>query len=232
MNENRSYPNSHTCQGNLSKPVVMFWESPNRHRIRALMLGAMAIMVFSGTASSAPVLSDTTIISHLENSMATPTQKAGPAGGTDFVVPLGTLIEIEITDSISSKTANIGDTFSIRLAESVVMDDRLVLPVGTTGRGEVTHVARAGFGGRPGELILMVRYLQCGAERIPLGHLHFDATGKAHLGAAFAANMVVPLAGLLISGDEVLVQAGTHANARTTKDTTLATETQRRCAPQ
>lgn len=131
-------------------------------------------------------------------------------------LPAKTVIEIEIVDTVSSKTAKIGDMFDIRLVEPVKIDGQMVLPIGVTGRGEVSHVAKAGWGGKAGELIVMVRYLQCGADRIPVGRFHFGASGEAHLGAAFGASMVVPFAGFLIDGSEMILQAGTRGNARVT----------------
>ena len=129
-------------------------------------------------------------------------------------LPAKTAIDIEIADSISSKSAKIGDMFDIRLVEPVKVDGHLILPIGVTGRGEVSHVAKAGWGGKAGELIVMVRYLQCGADRIPIGRFHFGASGESHFGAAVGASMIVPLAGFLIDGDEMILQAGTRGNAK------------------
>ncbi len=129
-------------------------------------------------------------------------------------LPAKTAIEIEIVDSISSKTAKIGDMFDIRLVEPVRVNGHVVLPIGVTGRGEVSHVAKAGWGGKAGELIVMVRYLQCGTDRIPVGRFHFGASGESHFGAAVGASMIVPLAGFLIDGDEMILQAGTRGNAK------------------
>jgi hypothetical protein len=146
-----------------------------------------------------------------------------------YSVPAKTIVEIEILDPISSKTAKIGDTFTIRLAEPLRIGDRLILPIGTAGRGEVTHVAKARWGGKAGELIVMVRYLQCAGQQIPLGHFHFGASGESHVGAAFGASMVVPFAGFLISGDEMILPAGTRGNAQVAKDVRLPPDAPQLC---
>lgn len=137
-----------------------------------------------------------------------------PEGDKRLTLPANSVVEIEITDTVSSKTAKAGDMFDIRLAEPVRIDDRLVLPIGLTGRGQVSHVAKAGWGGKAGELIVMVRYLQCGTRQIPIGHFHFGASGESHLGAAFAASVFVPLAGFLVDGSDMVLQAGTRGNAK------------------
>ena len=129
-------------------------------------------------------------------------------------LPANLIVEIEITDTVTSKTAKVGDMFAIRLAEPVRINDRLVLPIGLTGQGQVSHVAKAGWGGKAGELIVMVRYLQCGTQRIPIGRFHFGASGESHFGAAFAAGLIVPLAGFLIDGSDMVLPAGTRGNAK------------------
>jgi hypothetical protein len=47
----------------------------------------------------------------------------------------------------------------------------VVAPAGTPGVGEVVHAAHASFGGKAGELILAVRYLELNGTRIPLRSL-------------------------------------------------------------
>jgi len=133
---------------------------------------------------------------------------------TRLELPARTVVEIEIVDTISSKTAKIGDMFTIRLAEPVRINGQLALPIGLTGVGQVSHVAKAGWGGKAGELIVMVRYLQCGTEQIPIGRFHFGASGESHAGAALGASVIVPFAGFLIDGSEMILQAGTRGNAR------------------
>ena len=137
-----------------------------------------------------------------------------PEGPTRLELPAKTVVEIEIVDTVSSKTAKIGDMFEIRLMEPVRIDGRLVLPIGLAGRGQVSHVAKAGWGGKAGELIVMVRYLQCGGDQIPIGRFHFVASGESHAGAAFGASVIVPFAGFFIDGGEMILQAGTRGNAK------------------
>lgn len=159
-----------------------------------------------------------------------PAPQIAPTVSNGLGLPAKTIVEIEITDAISSSTAKIGDTFAIRLAEPVRIGGQLMLPIGTVGRGEVTHAAKARWGGKAGELIVMVRYLQCGDQQIPLGHFHFGASGESHLGAAFGASMVIPFAGLLISGDEMLIQPGTRGNAQIARDVSLPADVAQLCA--
>lgn len=142
-------------------------------------------------------------------------QETAPLQGPDSLeLPAKTVVEIAIADTISSSTAKVGDMFQIRLVEPVSIDGHLVLPVGLSGRGEVSHVAKPGWGGKPGELIVMVRYLECGSRKIPVGRFHFGGTGESHGGTAFGASIVVPLAGFFIDGGDMILRAGTRGNAK------------------
>ena len=163
------------------------------------MLSAMMLAMFGASVPSTA------------ESVIDASQAESPA---ELELPAKTVVEIEITDTVSSRTAKVGDMFAIRLAEPVKVNGRLVLPIGLIGRGEVSHVAKAGWGGKPGELIVMVRYLECGPDRIPIGHFHLGASGEAHIGAALGASMIVPLAGLFIDGGDMILQAGTLGNAK------------------
>lgn len=170
---------------------------------------------------------------------AVPAVVATPAGApvvattlalpTTAHLPLKTAVDIEIVDQIGSKISHIGDTFALRLAEPIVVDGKVVLPAGIPGRGEVIHTAKAGWGGKAGELIVTARYLDCGTLRIPLGHFHFGKTGEDRAETALGVGMVVPLASFLISGGEVVVSPGARANAKVTADVDLAADAMSAC---
>lgn len=159
-----------------------------------------------------------------------PVARLEKPAGEPIRVPAMTAVEIETVDPVDSKSAKIGDTFAIRLIEPVRIDGKLILPVGTSGVGEVTHVAKAGWGGKAGELIVTTRFVQCGNLHIPLGHFHFGASGETRAGAALGASMIIPFAGILISGGEMLLQAGTRGNAKISRDVFVAQDELKNCA--
>ena len=138
--------------------------------------------------------------------------------GGEAHIPAKTVIEIEITQAISSKTSNFGDRFTLKLAAPVMIDGKTVLPAGLVGQGEVTHVGKTGRGGQSGELIVNARFLQCGDMQIPLGHFHRGAVGRDNTAAAFAVATVVPFGQLLVSGHDVTIPAGTTGTAQINED--------------
>lgn len=68
------------------------------------------------------------------------------------IVPGGTAIAFQVTDEVSSGTANVGDTFGLKVAKDVVIDGWVVVAKGAGGLGEVLKVDRAGAHGHAGSL--------------------------------------------------------------------------------
>ncbi len=154
------------------------------------------------------------------------------------LVPDGTLVDIEVAESISSKVHKRGDRFAIRLLAPLMIEGQSLLPAGTLGVGEVVHASRSGGSGKAGELILAARYLEFEGQQIPLRGFRLGSTGKDHSGAvvatsATAANAAaIAGAGLggiagagvlpmLIRGKQAEIPAGTLANAKFAADTHL-----------
>ena len=60
-------------------------------------------------------------------------------------------------------------------AEAVVIDGKEVIPAGTTGQGQIVHAAKSGWGGKAGELIVAVRYIDYNGVHIPLRRFRINA---------------------------------------------------------
>lgn len=145
----------------------------------------------------------------------TPAPAPAPAPA---VVPKNTQIVIEITDLVSSKTAKIGDTFNLKLAEPVTLDGAVVIPAGTPGKGEVIDAAKAGMGGKSGKLVLAVRYLDFQGSQVAIHGLKLDIVGKDNFNTAVAATVAVGIIGLAVTGGNMEVQPGTLAHAKLAAD--------------
>jgi len=189
-----------------------------------LLMPALVVMVASATdARAQTAIPDPPASAPAATSMA--------AQSADDHIPVKTVVEIEITEAISSKTSNIGDVFALKLAAPLVIDGRTILPAGLIGRGEVTHVGKAGSGGKAGELIVNARFLQCGDLRIPLGHFHYGIAGKNNVGGAFAVAQVIPFGQFLVSGHDAVIPAGASGTAQINADVVLPTGAVKQCAP-
>lgn len=133
-------------------------------------------------------------------------------------LPANTVIELETLDTVGSRLNKPGDFFRLRVAVDVRVGEQIVIPAGTPATGQVVHAAKAGAGGKGGELILAARFLSLpqGEVRLRSG---FGATGRARVGAALATSVVVSVFGMLVQGKELVLPEGTPLSARLAADT-------------
>ena len=65
----------------------------------------------------------------------------------NMLVGAGTLVKIQMLQTISSAHSKVGDTFGFKVADSVMAGDRVAIPAGTQGTGKVLQ-SRPARGGR------------------------------------------------------------------------------------
>jgi len=72
---------------------------------------------------------------------------------TLYRIDAGKKVHVRMNDSISSKTARVGDTFTVTTTEPIYSKSGAVLvPVGSEVVGRITSVSRAVKGGKPGTM--------------------------------------------------------------------------------
>ena len=70
-----------------------------------------------------------------------------------YTVSTGTTFRVRMNNSISSKTARVGDTFTTTVTEPVYSNTgQIVIPIGSTVTGRVDSVIPAKKGGNPGQI--------------------------------------------------------------------------------
>lgn len=70
-----------------------------------------------------------------------------------YTVETGTIVRTRMNQTISSKTAKIGNTFTVTVTEPVYSNNGVVvIPTGSTLTGRVNSVKMAAKGGKPGEI--------------------------------------------------------------------------------
>lgn len=67
-----------------------------------------------------------------------------PLPEPELAVPAGTTITIALTTFLNSRSSQVGDTLYADVTYPIYIQQRLVIPKGSTIRGTVTHVARPG----------------------------------------------------------------------------------------
>jgi hypothetical protein len=143
-------------------------------------------------------------------------------------VPAGTEVQVELAEPVSTRTQKTGDTFGLRLASPLIVDNRIVLREGTLGVGDVVEASKPGMGGKAAKLVLTARYLEVGNRHVPLEGLQLARAGHSNATAASATGLTglvfAPLGfiGLAIHGTNVDFPAGEHASARLASEVVLA----------
>lgn len=150
-----------------------------------------------------------------------------PANAPDLacdclIVPALTPVSIQILAALGSKVSKSGDTFPIRLAAPVIVDETVAIPAGAEGMGEVVHAKKGGGMGAAGELVLAARYLNFQGKQVKLRSMKLATVGKSNIDsvntmliASSATFVPIALLGFVITGGQAVVPLGATADAKT-----------------
>lgn len=130
----------------------------------------------------------------------------------------GTVVTIEILEPLNSALLKRGDRFRLRLAETVLAEGEPVLASGLEGVGEIVHAEKSRSGGKAGELLIAARYLETSGTQVPLRGLKVGGRGKDNTNAAMATAFAVGPFALFVRGREIVIPAGTLAQAKIAKE--------------
>lgn len=105
-----------------------------------------------------------------------------PAAPATLSLPAGTGFELAVGDTITSRTAKVGDTFAATVVEDVKDGQgRVVIPVGAVARGTITEVRPAPNAGETGQLTLSFSTLTVRGGDYPL-QVSVDSIETVHKG--------------------------------------------------
>lgn len=148
--------------------------------------------------------------------------------GACCLVAEGTLVTLEIMEPLDSSRVLRGDKFRIRLAEPLSVDENIVLDPGIEGVGEIVHAEKSRSGGKGGELLIAARYLDRNGTHVNLRGLKLGGKGKDSTNAALAVALALGPVGLFVHGREIIIPAGTLAQAKIAQEMELAPAIPRR----
>jgi hypothetical protein len=148
---------------------------------------------------------------------ATTTESARPSTPTStpshkLVLKDGSDVKLKFAESVSSKTANEGDTVNLLLDEDLKVGSVVVAKAGSKAVGTVTHAKKAGMMGKAGELNMRLEYLKVGDERVKIrGSKGKEGEGKE--GTAVVLTVLFGPLGLIKHGKNVDVKEGSPLTA-------------------
>jgi ribosomal protein L2 len=136
-------------------------------------------------------------------------------------IPADTILNIELTEAISSKKIKKGDPIPLKTLDNIIINDIIVIPAGTPVEGVVTKATKSGLFGRSGKLEFTINSVKTiNNVIIPLQYTAMKEAGSDG-GAIAVAAVVSIVGGLFMKGKNVEFAAGTHFQAKVTADTDL-----------
>jgi hypothetical protein len=171
-------------------------------------------MIRSSLAAAALAMSATALAQGSAPSAAPAAAPAPDAAPAPVLVPRDTPVRLMVLNEVSTRSAQAGDKFVLRVDEAVSVGGVTVVPVGAKAWGEVTQAEESGALGRSGKLDAKLLYLEAGGTRVPIGGER-SSSGQAGgrqvtmgaVGFALAAPLAAPLA-LLAPGNNARLKAG------------------------
>jgi hypothetical protein len=142
-------------------------------------------------------------------------------------LPALTPLRLQVIGEVSSKTHAKGDKVEIVLAEALVISPALAIPAGTRGVAEVIHSAKAGMGGKAGELLIAARHLELApGVQIPLRSFRLAPVGGKNneglaMGLSIAGGVAGGIAAMVITGGSARIADRSEAFAKTAADVDL-----------
>jgi hypothetical protein len=133
--------------------------------------------------------------------------------GPTYVVPAGTRIKGTVQTHISSRTAQVGDPVSIVTTSAVVVNEKVVIPVGTIISGRVTSVRPASETRSAAELDVAFTRIGSKSASLSLVSPDLEARARAANRAADAALVVGGAATGAIIGHQVDHRRGAERGA-------------------
>lgn len=135
------------------------------------------------------------------------------------VVKQGTPIRLATDTEMSSQENRVGDRIDLRVLDAVSLNGRTVIPIGTRGVGEVTHVRKKGMWGKAGRLEFRPLFLLLGDRQVPISaRSTTKEKGEKGTAGVVASIVVLPLAGFFVTGTSARIPRGSTVEAELSED--------------
>lgn len=159
---------------------------------------------------------------------------ADPVTAVPVTLPAGTVVRLQLMQTLKPATAKKGDAVLFRATHNVVVDGKLVIPAGAPAAATIASVRKPGMFGRPSRIKITVSTVRAlGSEELPLteGEESKKSTDiEASVAAAAGTSIVGAIAlgpvglagGFLIRGSAKDVPAGSIMYMQTASAQTVS----------
>jgi hypothetical protein len=197
----------------------------------ALLAAAVGVAACGATTSDpGPTTAPNSPPSTSEVSTTAPTQPTTVNNDRPGTIPAGQELDVRLQNSLSSESATVEQRFESTTAVDLTQNGRVLVPAGSTVRGVVSDVKKAGRIERAGSLTLSFDQMEVNGREIPLRGTATqvfeskgirEEAGTAGVGAAAGGIIGGVLGGLKGAIIGAVIGAGGAIAATDGKDITL-----------
>jgi hypothetical protein len=145
---------------------------------------------------------------------------APAAAPTKVTLKEGTEVNLKFAQTLTSKTAVVGDSVDLILDEDLTVGSAIVATKGSHAVATITTAKKAGMMGRGGDLNLHLEYLKAGDNRVKLRGVQ-GRSGDDKTGATVGLVIAFGVLGFMKHGKQAEVKEGTAIKAFVDQDVEL-----------
>ncbi len=131
------------------------------------------------------------------------------------VLPANTEVLLRMNEELSGKSAEVGTTFYMSVAQDVIHNNMIIIPRGTRGMGEVIWETDKGAFGKSGKMEVEIKYLELDGRRIPVQG-KFRQEGEGNTVATIATAVMVGVFSAFVTGKSAVIPKGRELAVHTT----------------
>jgi len=152
----------------------------------------------------------------------------------DNVLRVGTPIVLRTVIELTTKGKHlkVGDRFPLEVAEPVLLNGQVIIPLGSPAVGEITSVRNKGMWGKSGNIESRLLYVTANGRQIRLeGNGGADKGKKAGAGAVAVSAIVFLPTGFFWTGTSAVIPPGTRINGLIGEDVSVVFASVPKVAP-
>jgi hypothetical protein len=184
----------------------------------------MKFLLCAGLAlASAPAFAQSNTTSQPATaSLAAEPTVAAIAPSKDNILRAGTGVSVRLLEELTTerKVSRVGQRFRMEIAESLMLNGKIVIPSGSPVQGEITEVRNKGMWGKSGHITARVLYATVGGRQVRLSG-SFDDKGVTGTAGVVGAIILVPVVGFFVTGTSARIASGSVAGAFLDEDITV-----------
>lgn len=135
----------------------------------------------------------------------------------------GTAVAMKTREALTTKGKKLkaGTRVQLEVAENVMLNGAVVIPVGTPAMGEVTDVRNKGMWGKSGRINARVLYATVNGRQIRMTGA-FDDKGTTGTAGVVGSALLIPVAGFFVTGTSANIPVGAPVSAFLDEDVPVA----------